>query len=184
MLAELYDQISAIIDAPDRDLKRIERTLTDGYARALSLEAEKSRIQKRITEVTQELEHGDTVVKARELSTLARRLDGNEDELTKLRGRARRAAPARRRDSRLARPLDDPGAHCVDRRLDAVLDLQLHQDVRDVVLDRLRADVQLAAIIALSWPFAISFRTSISRSDSSDWISSASRCDALDARTR
>src|SRR5919198_693855 len=31
----------------------------------------------------------------------------------------------------------------LERRLDAVVDLQLHQDVRDVVLDRLRADVQL-----------------------------------------
>src|SRR5262245_56364841 len=39
-------------------------------------------------------------------------------------------------------PLDDPAADGVDRRLDAVLDLQLHEDVRDVVLDRLRADVQ------------------------------------------
>jgi hypothetical protein len=87
MSAELYEQISAIIDAPDRDLKRIERTLTDGYARALSLEAEKWRIQKRITEVTQELGHGDTAGKALELSNLARRLDGNEGELSKLRGR-------------------------------------------------------------------------------------------------
>src|SRR5204862_2444791 len=30
-----------------------------------------------------------------------------------------------------------------DRRLDAVFDLELHQDVRDVVLDRLRADREL-----------------------------------------
>src|SRR5712691_1268696 len=41
------------------------------------------------------------------------------------------------------RPLDDPAANCVDSRLDAVVDLQLHQDVRDVVLARLRADVEL-----------------------------------------
>ena len=40
--------------------------------------------------------------------------------------------------------LDDPAADGVDRRLDAVLDLELHEDVRDVVLDRLRADEQLA----------------------------------------
>src|SRR5690349_13176126 len=39
---------------------------------------------------------------------------------------------------------DDPAPDRVDRRLDAVVDLQLHEDVRDVVLDRLRADVQLA----------------------------------------
>ena len=36
-----------------------------------------------------------------------------------------------------------------------------------------------AAIIALSLPFAISFSTWSSRSESSDWISSASWCDAL-----
>ena len=41
-----------------------------------------------------------------------------------------------------------------------------------------------AAICALSLPFAISFSTSISRSDSSRPDRSASRCDALDARTR
>ena len=40
------------------------------------------------------------------------------------------------------------------------------------------------AITALSLPFAISFSTSISRSDSSERIMSASRCDELEARTR
>src|SRR3954453_15901276 len=37
---------------------------------------------------------------------------------------------------------DDSASNSVDRGLDAVLDLELHQDVRDVVLDRLRADVE------------------------------------------
>jgi chromosome segregation ATPase len=87
MSADLFEQIRALIEASDRDLDRIERTLTDGYAHALSLEAEKWRIQKRITEVAQGLEHGDAAVKARELTTLARRLDGKADELSELRGR-------------------------------------------------------------------------------------------------
>src|SRR5919108_1716339 len=39
--------------------------------------------------------------------------------------------------------LDDSAADRVHRRLDAVLDLELHEDVRDVVLDRLRADEEL-----------------------------------------
>src|SRR5206468_8650146 len=39
--------------------------------------------------------------------------------------------------------LHDPRPDRVDRGLDAVFDLELHQDVRDVVLDRLRADVEL-----------------------------------------
>src|SRR5919197_142985 len=39
--------------------------------------------------------------------------------------------------------LDDAAPHGVDGRLDPVLDLELTQDVRDVVLHRLRADVEL-----------------------------------------
>src|SRR3954447_24859173 len=39
--------------------------------------------------------------------------------------------------------LDDPTTDGVDGGLDPVRDLQLHQDVRDVVLDGLRADEQL-----------------------------------------
>src|SRR6266550_6184581 len=40
-------------------------------------------------------------------------------------------------------PSDDSAPHRIHRGLDAVVDLKLHQDVRDVVLDRLRADVQV-----------------------------------------
>jgi DNA-directed RNA polymerase beta' subunit len=87
MSAELFEQISALIRASNRDLNRIERTLTDGYAHALSLEAEKWRLQKRITEVAQGLEHGDPTGKARELTQLAQRLDGKSGELSELRGR-------------------------------------------------------------------------------------------------
>src|SRR5581483_11558826 len=36
---------------------------------------------------------------------------------------------------------DDPAADRIHGRLDAVVDLELHEDVRDVVLDGLRADV-------------------------------------------
>src|SRR5438067_11121483 len=39
---------------------------------------------------------------------------------------------------------DDSAPDGVDGRLDAVVDLELHQDVRDVVLHRLRADVELS----------------------------------------
>src|SRR5215210_9447669 len=55
---------------------------------------------------------------------------------------------ARRRQRRAATTstlsLHDSAANREDGRLDAVLDLQLHQDVRDVILDGLRADVELA----------------------------------------
>jgi len=84
-MTELLTTIRDLIQRSDRDLDRIERTLTDGYAHALSLEAERSRLQRRMTEVAQGIQRGDTAKKARELSTLAKRLDGNGDDLTRLR---------------------------------------------------------------------------------------------------
>jgi predicted nucleic acid-binding Zn-ribbon protein len=84
-MTELLEQINALISAPTRDLETIERTLTDGYAHALSLEAEKWRLEKRINEVAQSLERGDTAKKARELATLANRVEGSADDLTTLR---------------------------------------------------------------------------------------------------
>jgi uncharacterized membrane protein YccC len=84
---DLHSQISELIAAPERDLRQIERTLTDGYAHALTLEAERWRLERRLTEVAQSLQPGDTEEAARELSELARRLDGNAGELGDLRGR-------------------------------------------------------------------------------------------------
>jgi hypothetical protein len=85
MTTDLLDRIHTIIASETRDLAQIERTLTDGYAEALSLEAEKWRLERRIAEVTQGIQRGDTAKNARELATLARRLDGNEGTLTTLR---------------------------------------------------------------------------------------------------
>ena len=84
-MTELLEQIHALISAPARDLATIERTLTDGYAHALSLEAEKWRLEKRINEVAQGLQRGDIAKKARELAVLAQRVDGNVGDLAQLR---------------------------------------------------------------------------------------------------
>jgi predicted nucleic acid-binding Zn-ribbon protein len=84
-MTELLEQINALIRAPARDLDTIERTLTDGYAYALSLEAETWRLEKRIKEVAQSLQRGDTAKKARELATLTQRVEGSVRNLTKLR---------------------------------------------------------------------------------------------------
>ena len=83
---ELYSRISALIDEHEGDLVHIERTLTDGYAQALALEAERWRIQKRLAEVAHALQAGDLAGKADELAALAKRLDGTAGELVKLRG--------------------------------------------------------------------------------------------------
>lgn len=85
-MTDLLAQISALLGAPARDLDQLEHTLTDGYAQALALEAEKWRLEKRITEVAQGIENGDTAEKARELTSLTHRLDGNQGDLALLRG--------------------------------------------------------------------------------------------------
>jgi chromosome segregation ATPase len=84
-LEQVLDEISTAMVAAERDLDAIERTLTDGYAQALSLEAERYRLEKRLAEVTQDLQRGDTSAKARELSKLATRLDANAGDLGRLR---------------------------------------------------------------------------------------------------
>lgn len=84
-MTELFERISTMIDASERDLDRIERTLTDGYAHALSLEGERLRLERRLTELARELNVGDTQTKTVELSSVAERLDGNAGDLTRLR---------------------------------------------------------------------------------------------------
>jgi hypothetical protein len=84
-MTELLEQITALISAPARDLDTIERTLTDGYAHALSLEAEKWRLEKRIKEVAQSLQRGDTAQKAREIATLAEQVERSVGDLIALR---------------------------------------------------------------------------------------------------
>jgi predicted nucleic acid-binding Zn-ribbon protein len=84
-MTELLDQIRALISDDADDLDQIERTLTDGYAHALSLEAERVRIERRIAEVAQGIQRGDTAKKARELASLSQRLDGAGVDLTTLR---------------------------------------------------------------------------------------------------
>jgi hypothetical protein len=84
-MTHLQEQISALINTHTSDLDEIERTLTDGYAHVLKLEAEKFRLEKRIGEVAQSLHGDDTAEKVREISTLAKRVDVSIGQLTELR---------------------------------------------------------------------------------------------------
>ena len=84
-MTDVLDRISALLGASTRDLDQIERTLTDGYACALTLEAERWRLEKRVLALSQGIETGDTAGKARELADVARRLESNGGGLTKLR---------------------------------------------------------------------------------------------------
>jgi UDP:flavonoid glycosyltransferase YjiC (YdhE family) len=81
-MTSLLDEIHSLIEAPDVDRDHVERTLTDGYAHALSLETERSRLEKQLNEVMQ---RGNSAEKAQELTALAKRLDGNAGQLSRLR---------------------------------------------------------------------------------------------------
>jgi hypothetical protein len=64
-------------------LTEMEHTLTDGYARALELEAERLRLERRIGELAQRFEGPD---EAEELRGLAMRLRVVDESLGDLRG--------------------------------------------------------------------------------------------------
>jgi hypothetical protein len=84
-MTELLTTIQTMISSETSDLQQVERTLTDGYAHALALEAERSRLERQIAQVAQGIEDGDTAENARELASLARRLNRNAGALAKLR---------------------------------------------------------------------------------------------------
>ena len=88
-LAATTDRIHVLLDGiehgdhPDRP--RLEETLTDGYACALTLDAECRRLERRISERAERLAHGSGEDEARELSALARLLTRRRGELDSLR---------------------------------------------------------------------------------------------------
>src|SRR5919198_2269929 len=86
-LLEQIDELLTCASSPDEPatLARLERTLTDGYAHALSLEAERLRLERRIRELAGELHEGNQELKARELGQLSRRLSQNGADLERLR---------------------------------------------------------------------------------------------------
>ena len=97
----LYEDIHALLEeAPGAEegafLARLEHTLTDGYARALVLEAERVRLERRMDELTDGLRDDPADAPTDELATVARRLSDADTELSSLRGTlARLRAQAR-----------------------------------------------------------------------------------------
>jgi hypothetical protein len=90
-LANLLEQIDAVLaqtsPSANADVTRIENTLTDGYARALQLEAERWRLERKIAEVARLIGSGDTTRRAAELSRLSQRLVSTDGDLGVLRSR-------------------------------------------------------------------------------------------------
>ena len=87
--AAIVEEITSLLAEPEHgsrrpSLARLEDTLTSGYARALELEAEQLRLERRIGDVTSRLGDGADA-DADELALLARRVSTAEGELRRLR---------------------------------------------------------------------------------------------------
>ncbi len=84
-----YAQITALLEAAADErgpsAARIEDTLTAGYAVALTLEAERLRIERRIAEVAAKLGGEESVPSTKELAGLSERLSKADNELVRLR---------------------------------------------------------------------------------------------------
>ena len=86
----IHDDIRTLLDSPPSgddapSLDHIEHTLTSGYARALALEAERLRIERRLADVVAHLTRETTDEDASELARLGQRLSAADDDLTRLR---------------------------------------------------------------------------------------------------
>jgi hypothetical protein len=86
--AVLCDEIRTLLDpqveAHEQSLARLEDTLTEGYARALALEAEQWRLERRIGELGAGVRRGDEQ-SGEEITTLAARLAQASGRLAGLR---------------------------------------------------------------------------------------------------
>ncbi len=82
----LMAQIGALLAAAEGrdDPAQLERTLTDGYARALALEAERRRLAQRIGKLTAAVVRGE-VASRRELAAAVRLLKRREGDIGALR---------------------------------------------------------------------------------------------------
>ena len=86
--AVLFEEIAALVAEPAAAgrsdlLARMEDTLTAGYARALALEAERLRLERRINTVAAELSDGSN--RNDELAELSRRASEADGALSSLR---------------------------------------------------------------------------------------------------
>jgi hypothetical protein len=87
----MLEQIEELLSAEAPPLARMEETLTEGYARALALEAERWRLERRIGEVARE-GRGDIGDEIRSLASRLTSADGKLSELRALLGSLRERA--------------------------------------------------------------------------------------------
>jgi hypothetical protein len=87
----IHDEIRNLLDAPPTGvdaptLGAIEDALTSGYARALALEAERRRLERRLAEIAASLGTEAPTSRTSELADLGRLLSTADDKLMNLRG--------------------------------------------------------------------------------------------------
>jgi hypothetical protein len=87
LLEEIDLLLAASSDEREPYLARVEDTLSAGYARALALEAERTRLEQRLGAVAADLGSGDLQQGAEELSELSRRVAEADGTLQHLRAR-------------------------------------------------------------------------------------------------
>jgi hypothetical protein len=85
----VLEQISELLSLPETGaraptLARVEDTLTEGYAEALALEAERLRLERRLGALARGVTPGDAEVAAH-LATISERITDADGELTRLR---------------------------------------------------------------------------------------------------
>jgi ABC-type phosphate transport system auxiliary subunit len=73
------------VDALDESSPNAEDTLMEGYARALELETERARLERRFTEVAQSLDKSRDPRLLPELRSLKRQMSTTEADLARLR---------------------------------------------------------------------------------------------------
>jgi hypothetical protein len=86
----LREEIADLLRMPEHGagaptLDAIESTLTDGYAEALALDAERLRIERRLGEVARDAGDVEAHNVAAELAALSERLETADGELARLR---------------------------------------------------------------------------------------------------
>jgi ABC-type phosphate transport system auxiliary subunit len=87
----IHDEIRSLLDAPPKGedaptIDAIEHTLTAGYARALALEAERWRLERKISQVAAKLGGKSQDLEHSELAQLGQRLSAADGDLNNLRG--------------------------------------------------------------------------------------------------
>ena len=85
LLAEIEGMLSQPPVGGAAALARVEETLTDGYARALEIEAERWRLERRIAAVARSVSEGVVDGAAEELAQLSTRLAVVDEDLIRLR---------------------------------------------------------------------------------------------------